>query len=183
MPGAQSQLWSHGPTSQGEACGSVSRTRATLGWRGMEKTLCLKSLHGWPIGRPAVHITAAPSWSCGVPTASNIHPGLLTTHQPPGAHWEQGQGRCWGGGRGLGSRVDSTGGGKGVGAWRREAQPRLQCLRGGDGTVQGTEGDPISLIANTFLAGLEPSVRGGEEQGPRARLSHLYPSSLGLGHR
>lgn len=111
-------------------------------------------------------------------------PGLLPTRPPPGAPWEQGQGRCWGGGRGPGSGVDSTGGGEGEGAWRREAQPRLRRPRGADGTVQGAEGDPISLTANTFLAGLEPSVRaGGEEQGPRARLSRLYPSSLGLGHR
>lgn len=126
VPGARSQLWCPRAHRQGEACGSVCRTSATLGWRGMEKTLCLKSLHGWPIGRPTVHITAVPSWSCGVPTASKCPweggPRVQASCQPVRL-------------LGLPGNRDRVGAGVGVGGqgaeWTAQAEGRARGPGGG----------------------------------------------------
>lgn len=74
--------------------------------------------------------------------------------------------------RGLTGNRDRVGAGVGVRArqWsgqcrRREAQPWLQWREEQTGQSRMLRG-PISLTANTFLAGLEPSVR--EEEKSRA---------------
>lgn len=71
--------------------------------------------------------------------------------------------------------MDGTGGGEGEGAWRREAQARLQRREKQTGLFRVLRG-PIGLTAHTFLAGLEPSVRGGEEQGPEPAPPTCSPS-------
>lgn len=67
--------------------------------------------------------------------------------------------------------MDGTGGGEGEGAWRREAQARLQRREKQTGLFRVLRG-PIGLTAHTFLAGLEPSV--GEERS-RAQSLPLPP--------